>query len=98
MQIGARVAGGDIAPVIFLRDPPSCSMIDRIRLAAEAVLSYRRGTRTCVMCGRRINPNEPNPYFGHTSAHRGCAIYAANSSRGGELVSRGNCERSIGAA
>jgi len=51
-------------------------MIDRICLAAEAVLSYRRETRTCVICGRRrINRNEPTLYLGHTSAHSACAIY-----------------------
>jgi hypothetical protein len=50
-------------------------MIDRIHSAAEAVLSYRRETGTCVMCGRWINRNEPTLYLGHTSARRACAIY-----------------------
>ena len=50
-------------------------MIDRIGLAAEAVLSYRRETHACVMCGRLINRNEPTLYLGHTSAHHACSIY-----------------------
>src|ERR1700731_4147560 len=74
-------------------------MIDRICLAAEAVLRYGRETRTCVMRGRRINRNEPTLYFGsHLGAQRVRDLppQIVLVSRG--LVSSRNYERGIGGA